>query len=549
MHDSIFLTNIRSFHLDFLDIFKDIKYKGIPLPLICNFRKYIGRPMINKLSSKVFEEFQINKIVKSTEVQPNFEKHLNALKVNPSKHKDKGKILLYEFVLYLPKENFLEYFDSSNSIVLSLYSYKNPLGHSLNNYKTFCLAEYCADTSGISNSFIAKCKQILSSFNNHPVFSDPFFQENFLNDIPQTLKYLDAVIRFFEQNPISCILVGAQGDQSDHLCNILPVVGLTKGIPSIGLQHGLIWGGEWVPIYTTIQGVYGNYEKEFFKLRGVSEERLKIIGHPRFDSILTKTFMSKTVFQQMLGLDSQKRTLLIATQPDIEETVLDRFICQLSQNPLLQIIIKPHPHEIAFGTIQGFIDRIYSKYPSIKVIKDPSLNIYDILSNADMVVIDRSTAGLEAMIMNKPVFVLRSKNWDVLRYDYWDLMNGFVQLDPIILSNLVNQLTADVTLLNKMNGKIRQFLSYHYPLKEQLSIEKLSDLIYKLTGQKIGNKVGKKYNNKLLQSSKGEVYLIENGIKRKITSDLIFKNAAYKNKEIIRVEDTFLEKIPTGRLI
>ncbi|MET3698892.1 capsular polysaccharide export protein, LipB/KpsS family [Bacillus oleivorans] len=389
----------------------------------------------------------------------------------------------------------------------------------------------------------------MSSFHNHPVFSDPTFQENFLNDIPETVKYLDAVIRFFERNPISCILVGAQGDQSDHLCNILPVIAKTQGIPSIGLQHGLIWGGEWVPIYTTVQGVYGNYEKEFFKLRGVTENRIEIIGHPRFDSILTKTFMPKSVFQQKLGLNPQKRTLLIATQPDITESVLDHFISQLSQNPFIQIMIKPHPHEIAFGTIQGFIDRIYSKYPSVKVITDQSLTFYDILSNTDMVVIDRSTAGLEAMIMEKPVFILRSKNWDVLRYEYWDLMDGFVQQDPIILSNLINQLTAEITVFNKMNGKIKQFLSYHYPLNEQLSIEKLSNLIYKLTGQKIGNKLGKNYNKKLLQGSNGDVFMIENGMKRQLTSEIIFKNLGISMKDIIKVEDSFLEKIPTGRLI
>lgn len=466
--NNTYLSNYWILYREFIETFSELKFKGIPIALMTNFYQHIDENLKTKMEDDSFKKGFIYQITSLEEIQPFFEKYLAPLK-KPTKPNVKGRVLINADYIRIPEKIIIENFHRNNTIILSRSKVLNHLG-----LPNECIGNYKVNAKEASDSLISKAKMIFSKYKDHPAFGNSFFREVFINRIPVIVETISTVFNLYEKIQISSIVVGTT---EDILSRTLAVVASIVGIPSICLQHGILMGEEaFLPAFASVMAVYGYYEKKWYKTRGLTDDRIATIGHPRYDVIFTDSHLSKQSFIKTFKLDSNKLTLLIATGPNIDFNKFRRLIDIIAADPRFQIIIKPHPWEIGKGKYNSYL-QLKAQYKSIEVITNRSINTYDLLSNVDGVLTSLSTMALEGLLFNKPVFI-----YDFLvsnrSYDYFELLGEFIQSDPDLLFNKVSNYYSDPQEIKYFNEVKNQFLDNSYKVKN--SGKSLSDLIYKL---------------------------------------------------------------------
>jgi hypothetical protein len=371
----IYLENYWSLFLDFIDVFADLTYKDIPLPLLANFYQYLDYNLKEEMTKVDFKNYLSRKSLDNTQIQAQFERWLSPLK-QPFKTKPlQGKVLLNFDYLRFSQSNY-SHFSPKKTVIFARFEKINHMG-----IPVHCTKHYKVEVQKIVDKLINKARVIFSSVNTHPVFNNQYLNNTFINIIPHMVEKIAAVSRYFDENPTSCVIVGTTEDLTSR---ILTIVAAGKGIPSICLQHGLLGGPEaYLPVFSTLVAVYGQYEKDWYIKRGLPENRIAITGHPRYDDIFTQHPMPRTEFQKKYNLNPQKKSVLIATQPG-NVLLWNELIENLAQKPGIELIIKPHPWELSRGPDRKLMDNYIfytNKYQSVKLILKKGVNLYDILPN------------------------------------------------------------------------------------------------------------------------------------------------------------------------
>lgn len=467
----IYLDNYWLLFLDFIDVFGKLTYNSIPLPLLANFYQYLDNNLKEEMSKSDFKKHFIYKSLSSTQIQPEFERWLNPLKQPLLAKPLQGKLLLNFDYLRFSHNNYIQYFDPEETVIFARWEKNKYL-----NIPVHCIVNYRVEVQETINELINKANMIFKSVNTHPVYGNQFFYNTFINKIPQMVETIAAVNRYLEEEPVSCVIVGTT---EEIISRILTIVAASKGIPSICLQHGLLGGDEaFIPVFSTIVAVYGHYEKNWYLKKGLAETRIVITGHPRFDDIFTKNHMSKKRLAEKCNLNLHKKTILFATQPNYV-SLWNQLIEIMAKNPQIEIVIKPHPWELSRGQestrkLMDNYEAYVKKYKSVKLISIKGFNLYDILPNVDAVVCNLSTVVLEAMLCEKPVFILSNKH-----LDYFDKLGEFSSSNPAELARLIGKILKDTIYQQQANTKRDEFLAYTYPQK--LSGVRLIEEINKLT--------------------------------------------------------------------
>lgn len=529
-----------SLYLDFIDTFRSITYKGFPLILFINFQLFINilnnKHIKSQITDAEFEQCLKNKVLVRGEIQPKFDQVMNPLKRSLSNEKKNGKILLYDEVNLRFTDNvYLEYFDSSTTAILRTISQDQQfLGIPIH-----CLEEYKSDVGQLMKEIKIETDKIFLSNKNHPIFKMAQIQKRVHMEMHSIIQWLPAVIDYFEQTPISCILLGGGGDP---VSRILILVASSRGIPSICLQHGIIAADRgWLPTYATKEAVYGEYEKEFYKSAGVPEERIEIIGHPKYDRIFTETYMTKDDFCQKLGINPHKKTILIATQPLAwGRSVLQPLIKSLIRYGF-EIIIKPHPSEIRTGSFKEY-EKLTKHHQSVKLaVAEPEL--YDILANVDIVCVFYSTVGFEAALFGKPAIYSNTGPYEGADYTY---VKYLAESIPNKLAYRAKALTTSQAYRKQVDDQKKEWLLKAYP--QQLAGKKLSDLIYRLTGIRSYKLMDNISEGMLIKGSSEKIYIIEDGMKRHIANASVFNQLGLKWENVRVIDDDVLRKIPSGTI-
>jgi len=141
-------------------------------------------------------------------------------------------------------------------------------------------------------------------------------------------------------------------------------------------------------------------------------------------------------------------------------------------------MIKPHPKEL---NTKGY-RKLSSKYSRVSVLSKRA-SLYKAINGADIVVVNSSTVGLEAMLWNKVVLVLEMNNKisnGSKRYFNSKLLGELAQSDEIKLVNVLGSIITDKKMINYTNKKREKFLSSAYPMRNQLSGKLLVKLIQQL---------------------------------------------------------------------
>lgn len=475
---------------DFIEDFKEINYKGIPLPILSTFQVYIDDELKKEMLNPTFGLNLRNHIHNENQIQPHFDYYLNSIgnKIDVSK-RNIGKIVIHEGDLLRFPNEYLRKFNKNNTALLVSTEVKNKrkfqkyLSELRGINSVEILDNYRKNVKELNDKLIAKAESIFTLLKKHPVYSNNHFYGKFMEDIPKMISLLVAYENFFDKVPVSGVVVG---NTSGMYSRILTITARLKGIPSICTQHGII-GSElgYLPIFASIHAVFGQYEKEWYKSQGVKDSSLAITGHPRFDCIYTDQLMSKEVFNKELGLKNKNKLVFVATNltRDIDE--FSELIRLLIKNPDITVIIKAHPSEIKHLGVKTY-ERLSTINNSVKFVR--TMDLYDILTNVDLVVQELSTVGLEAMLFNKPVFYLRKKSYFHTndRYYYEDMSN-YSHNNPEDLKNMINKFFHSEQLQKENKIKQSEFLSYAYP--QRLSGQKIGNLIYETTGVKVFNRI------------------------------------------------------------
>ncbi|MFB5195254.1 hypothetical protein ACE198_09990 [Neobacillus sp. KR4-4] len=466
---SFFQQHYWSLYLDFIEEFKEVEYKGILIPLLCDFSGLLkdNGKLVQKMQNSSFKDHLKNKIYSDTQIQPLFDKYIQKGTNQNPVNQSSGKILLYEYVLRFPDNILKKYFDPSRTVILR--KQKNMGGNKV--IPTIYLEQYKKDVSEPVKKYQEQIKDIILSPKSNQIFrKNNNLIEKFMECLPELLENLAAINRFFEEVPISCIIVGTT---EDPISRSIVAVANSKGIPSICMQHGLIMKEEgYLPVFSTIQAVYGEYEKAWYINNGVLEERIEIVGHPRFDELFSKKQMT-SLLKKDRRVKYGKKRILIATQPN-NLLEWEKLIKHLVMDQTNEIIIKPHPLEL-WNKDYRYYKMLSSKYSSVKIILNPILHLYDILPNVDVVVVNSSTVGLEAMLFGKPITVFKHG----INTNYFDKLDDFVQSEPRKIADNINNVLSNESFKNYYETKRKEFLSFAYT--QNLSGNCLTELINKLT--------------------------------------------------------------------
>ncbi|WP_071393409.1 CDP-glycerol glycerophosphotransferase family protein [Bacillus tuaregi] len=418
-----YLDHYWALYREFIEAFKHLTFKKIPICLLTNFYQHIDQELKVKLEA---EHFPLPELKQDT-IQPYFEKYLPKTQTI-NKPTTNGKILVNYDYTRIPESSYQAWFDPNKTIILSRSRNSHVYG-----IPNETIAKYEEPTEEISEQLVEEAKLVFAQFKDHIAFGNDFFQQTFLKRIPLIVKTINTCFNLFNQHTISAIIVGTT---EDVVSRSLAIVGSLHGIKSICLQHGILMGEEaFMPIFTSAAAVYGEYEKNWYLQRGLAPERILEIGHPKYDEIFTGPYLHRTSSKESINPD--QTTLLVITGPNLDPDRFTKLIKSLADSRRYQLIIKPHPWEIAKKRCDLYY-KLEKEYKSIKVQASREVNLYELIGSVDGVVATLSTVVVESILLNKPVFL-----FDFLKsnrvYDYFNGLGGYVQTNSDELYRMVHQ--------------------------------------------------------------------------------------------------------------
>ncbi|WP_077624233.1 hypothetical protein [Sediminibacillus massiliensis] len=329
----------------------------------------------------------------------------------------------------------------------------------------YYLENYAVDSRKAISKMQTKAKAMFKAYDDHHFYKRSDFQKWFLNNIATVVHHIEMSRVFLSKVSVSCIIVSTT---HSYRSRILAVVAAKMGIPTICMQHGIISSElGYIPKVATVDAVYGKFEKDWFKRMGAADKSLAIVGHPRFDQAFQQPKVDRAKFNKTLGLDSNKKTLMIAVRGDNDIAKWRTLIKTVSKKLPINIIIKNYPSKTPHALTKEF--------SFVKSTQDYS--IYDIFPNVDAVVSYSSTVGLEAMLAQKTVFVL---NENFSGYTgYYTNLGKLVQSDPRSLGEIINKVLTTSKWKSYADNKRAKFLRYAYP-DLGMSGARLKNLVNKL---------------------------------------------------------------------
>lgn len=263
------------------------------------------------------------------------------------------------------------------------------------------------------------------------------------------------------------------------------IAGNKKLIPTISLQSSLIASNGREYIYSSeemqkfpipsIMALNGQYYKDLL-IKGSSypEDKLKIVGQPRYDFIF-KGYYSKKNFCKKNGITCKKKLILVTTQPfglEIHKTISDKFITailRLEDNlEEMKIIIKPHPRENA-----NYYKNLLKK-SSIHILNE-KYDTYDAINACDVLITSSSTTAVEAMIMKKPVLILNLSGEE--KTPYTESGAAILVKKEENLLKTIKLLLFNVKVREELFKKQKDFLYQFIYLQDGKATERFIDLI------------------------------------------------------------------------
>ncbi|PCK19785.1 spore coat protein [Bacillus pumilus] len=437
-------------YFEYVNLMKDLSYRQIPLGLISNFYQYISPEVRERMEDKTFGHKLATTCPSPQEIQPFFDQHKQRMK-RISYRSEKGKVLLHIDHLRFTENNYKR-FHPNKTVVLAHWKKADYFG-----LPVISKPDLVGEVNKAAHAeYIEKANALLKPYAQHPVFGNAFFKEKLRKDIVQFIDVIDQTEALFHKHPIAAVVVGTT---EDVYSRVLALQTVKRQITSICLQHGALMGDEaFLPIFTTLHGVFGKYEKNWYEAKGCQPEQVEMTGHPRFDLVHDRKPLQQDLLFRKLNFSPAKKTVLVATQP-FSEAFYGDVLKALSKRKDIQLIIKPHPYEIIKNLVQDY-EAIERSVSHVRLIKK-EIDLYDLLPHMDMVITLTSTVGLEAMLFKKSVLI--GKMSKGRRYPYYESLGSYHMKNPIKLAKRAIRILSDEQemKLSKQQGAL--FVKENYP--------------------------------------------------------------------------------------
>lgn len=212
-------------------------------------------------------------------------------------------------------------------------------------------------------------------------------------------------------------------DENSPLVKTILDAAKANGIKTIGIQHGAIHQLHPAYRFTHIDRIsrvmsdktilWGEYWKELLiNMGGFPEHSLEISGQIRTDII---PFLKNSRQQIFDGL---KKNIVFASQPQRDANIRyraaeDVFTAAAALGDEYWMHVKLHPNEM---TDKAYYSNIAKKVNCHNYSFVGNLDLYQVISNSDILITCFSTVGTETIYFNKPLIILDHLKQDVQGY-------------------------------------------------------------------------------------------------------------------------------------
>lgn len=302
----------------------------------------------------------------------------------------------------------------------------------------------------------------------------------FMKDIPRIASNINMLDGLTRKKKIKIAVL--RNDVKEMERTIILSLRLQK-IPSLVIQHGIMaepnghnalladkfaaWGKaalDW----------YGRYENLL--------DRFEITGNPRFDCILNwRPGITREDLRRRLTLKEDRGIILFVTQQiskfssfwtdDLFWVMADRLLEAMRLFPDKQLVIKADPYE----DLTPYLERISAKRNNNAVaIRD--IDIYTLIYFSELIIIQDSTAGLEAMFFDKPLISVNlTKRQDRVAYARKGAAIGVYEAAD--LASAISRALSDRETIEAMRSARKVFIDEYAYKTDGRAAERLMNLI------------------------------------------------------------------------
>jgi hypothetical protein len=173
------------------------------------------------------------------------------------------------------------------------------------------------------------------------------------------------------------------------------------GIPTVCVQDGVATDDmpEWQWLAADRIALIGSNLGEILERRGVARNRWEVTGQPRYDALVQRRGDGVRVQVRMsIGLQPDLRYVLFATQGHQDPAFVQQVVDALLAVPDIHVLLRPHPSES-----HSFHRKLVERRSGAPLSLYAHESIDDLVTAADLVVIQSSTVALDAAAIGRPI--------------------------------------------------------------------------------------------------------------------------------------------------
>ena len=246
-----------------------------------------------------------------------------------------------------------------------------------------------------------------------------------------------------------------------------------RQIPSLVIQHGTI-DYIWWPFVADLYCMWGEAHVDQMLNIGAPSERLKVLGMPATDKFFGRAGTENHI---QVKSDVPPVCLLlsmtngISAEPEVFRSYRQFLAEALTLIPFVTWKVKFHPVEDdSFYREMG--DALYRRL----IFHPKNVSLEDAVNDADVVTTVYSTAGMEAMVMNRPLIVAPA-SLRIQELAWWPAMGGGrYASSPQEFQAQLTKLISDQNYRTRQLNEQREFLSKSFA-NQGHAAERIVDLL------------------------------------------------------------------------
>ena len=314
-----------------------------------------------------------------------------------------------------------------------------------------------------------------------------FYNSHFYVKLILLFNFYNNLDNFIDENLPSLVVISNDFDIAEKIAADYFKL---KKIPTLYIPHSAI---PLIPEVITkcdikYYALGGEADKKYYVKRGIPEENISTPGIPRYQYIYENNIKQLESIQDMFdgrsyNLQKKGIKILLTTNPIDDKSnikIINSVINSLAELNLVDnLIIKLHPSE------SGNLHREITQKLKIKPVIVKHYNILELIKSVDLLISQKSTTLLEAMIIGTPMILLDFINIGFEKSSTYEFLN---EINTVKNQDLLPQSIKEIIefenkeILNQKNVENSKKFSY-YDVR-QPPTEKIVEIILKIIKKK-----------------------------------------------------------------